>query len=503
MENCVTFNGKPPFIPVDNWIIEKEDDELLKQCKGSIYVPISRSYGLSDDDRINYFILSPKKCYNSDDMRVHTCKYLNYFEKFYDKDLEYISVLSRIKVLIDVEPLYNQESFMSDLYRYIMSPQTSGLFGKIQQMVMDNYYIHLKYKNPKNPALEYTDDHGRMLMHMSIVMNMCIPLLTHYAYINKVESIDDFLIQAYDMVLTLFDTDIFAKLYETSYTNIKEKQRNDEELWAKQDIRGIDPITHAQSAVRNIILNIMPKYVFNSSVISLNFVSIKNSNKYTIDIEYEYNYIPLSSSKRDEDAASDFDRFEAYLIKQNEALYIQNTTNAIQTMKQIDTLYGPFSNEEINFYLDKLGGYDAAINPFQKKLIFNIFYRYFGDTVSADAINRIDYVKLMIAAKRILKNNCMIIMPYIISSKVERLINKKAINKKDMAKLEASPSYRLVLEKYPGNEKVINEILSQVATILSSDFTIIDYDDQAIDGKSIEVTADILFEEFCLYVLLI
>ena len=61
------------------------------------------------------------------------------------------------------------------------------------------------------------------------------------------------------------------------------------------------------NAVRNIILNLMPKYVFESSVVSLNFVSIKNCTKYTIDIEYEYNFINLSSSKRDEDATSEFD----------------------------------------------------------------------------------------------------------------------------------------------------------------------------------------------------
>ena len=51
----------------------------------------------------------------------------------------------------------------------------------------------------------------------------------------------------------------------------------------------------------------MPKYVFEANVVSLNFVSIKNCTKYTIDIEYEYSFINLSSSKRDEDSTSEFD----------------------------------------------------------------------------------------------------------------------------------------------------------------------------------------------------
>ena len=144
-------------------------------------------------------------------------------------------------------------------------------------------------------------------MHMSILMNLCIPLLTHFAYVNKVESIDEFLLEVFDKIFDLFDVDMFAKLYETSITNIKEKARNDEELWNMQDIRGINVVTHAQSAVRNIILNLMPKYVFEANVVSLTFVSLKNCTKYTIDIEYEYSFINLSSSKRAEDSTSEFD----------------------------------------------------------------------------------------------------------------------------------------------------------------------------------------------------
>lgn len=306
----------PPFIQVDRWIPD-EGDELLKSNKGAIYVPVTKAIFNQDDPEnpINWFILSPKKCYNSDEMRPHMCLYINYFEKYYDPDKEYFSNISHIKYMIDYfEKEYTKEAFMFDLERYIYR---SGLYGKIYKMVMDNYYINLKYKNPKNPALEYTDDHGRILMHMSIMANMSIPLLTHFAYKRKVDNIDDFLLEAFDKIFTIFKptVDMYSKLYETSVTNIREKSRNDEELWAKQDIRGINVVTHAQTAVKNIILNLMPKYVFSSSVVSLNFVSIKNCTKYTIDTEYEYSFIDLSSSKRDDDSTSEFDGPKGYHVE--------------------------------------------------------------------------------------------------------------------------------------------------------------------------------------------
>ena len=78
---------------------------------------------------------------------------------------------------------------------------------------------------------------------------------------------------------------------------------------------------------------------------------------------------------------------------------IINSVNAEMTMKKIDSMYGPFDQDEIDFYIKELGDYDATINPFQKKLIFNLFYKYFGDTISINAINVDDYVKLVIAGK--------------------------------------------------------------------------------------------------------
>lgn len=190
-----------------------------------------------------------------------------------------------------------------------------------------------------------------------------------------------------------------------------------------------------------------------------------------------------------------------------------NAVNAEMTMKKIDSLYGPFNQDEIDFYIKELGDYDATINPFQKKLIFNLFYKYFGNTVSANAINRIDYIKLMITAKRLLKSQCMVMLPYIISSRVDKIIGRKSVNKKDLVKIQSSPLYQVVLQKYqepnmggdhdPDDNRIIKEILGMVATVLSSDFTIIDYEDPNLNGKKIEIIPDIIIEEFLMYILLV
>ena len=176
-------------------------------------------------------------------------------------------------------------------------------------------------------------------------------------------------------------------------------------------------------------------------------------------------------------------------------------------MKTIEKLYGPFDQEEIEFYMKSLYSpiTDSIINSFQKSLVFNLFYKYFGNPESINSINKEDYVKLLISAKRILQANNMVILPYIISSKVERLVTRNNVNKKEFVKLEMSPYYALMMEKYK-NDKIIKYVLYLIATILCSEFRIIEYHDdpeQPINGLMVANIPDVICEEVLMYVSLI
>lgn len=297
-----------PF--VDKWK-PLPTDIVFTNAKNLIMAPIANFYHTENSDhKINFFMVNPKKSYNSDELRGHCCHYLNYFIKFFDAEGEYFTNLAHLKFLIDCYPeVYHKENLINDINRYILQ---SSLFNKVGAMVEYNYSLELSYKSANNPQLQYTDAHAKALMHMSILMNLCIPLITHFAYMRRVSDIDEFLLDVYDAILyapPFYHVNIPGKLYETSISNVSKNEKNNAIIWAKQDIRGKDTITHSMGAVRNIILNIIPKYTFDQNMVSLNYTSIQKSNKFQVtDIAYEYSYIPLSSSKRDgEDNASEFD----------------------------------------------------------------------------------------------------------------------------------------------------------------------------------------------------
>lgn len=237
MVKAIRYNNEDynkNFIDVDLWEPNPED-EIFKTCKGVLVLPVSQFFGISETTNLDYFILSTKRCYNGKDMRVHLPKYMNYFEKFYDQDKELLLALFKIKYLIDFSDDYSEEMFMYDVERYILS---QSLQNKAHVMNEQNYKLDLdskKYKNDKNPSLTYKDKHAKILMWMSLLMNMIIPVVTHFIYVKKIEDTNGFLLKVFDIIIQMSDVDIYNKLYETSISNVYKNAKSHSILWEMQD----------------------------------------------------------------------------------------------------------------------------------------------------------------------------------------------------------------------------------------------------------------------------
>lgn len=342
------------------------------------------------------------------------------------------------------------------------------------------------------------------MMKISVLMNCMIPLMCHFMYARGISNSTEFLLGVYDILIDQYDIDVYNKLYETAISNVLRTAKKNQGIWNMQDIRGINTTIHSLQSIQNVLINIMPKYRYDGHIVHMNYNSIINNTGYQImDIGYEYSFISLSSSRRDEDLNSEFDKFESFLQKSDEALLVQNQIASDDAMHQIRLIYGPFNHDEIQFYKHRLSdGVKCTVNSFQRDLIFNLFFKYFGDTNTINAINLDDYITLIIAAKRILEASGMVLLPYIISSKVTRLANRKNVNKKELTKLESSPLWATIKNKYR-NDKIEKHILSIIAIILSSEFEIIDPNDNELNGQKISVIPELICEEVLMYISLI
>ncbi len=484
----------PPEIPkVDCWICPKPF-QLFRHIDKAIIVPVAKFYGIDDpNNALNIFNISDKRCYNKEDMREHTCRYLNYFNHFYDPEGELYMMYAKIKYMIDMVEEYDKEAFIHDIKKYILFNRSILL--KVYLMDRNNYKIELKAKKGRSiPSLQYTNEHGHILMQMSILMNMMIPLVTHFAHSRDIEPIDEILLEVFNIILYMSDTDIFSKFYETASSETGRSQKLHKVLWDMQSIRGINGVTHSYDSIVNIILNIMPKYVFIENTVSFNCSAIRNSTTFKITgISYEFSFTKLSSSNRDSDCQSDFDKYESYLIRQDESLFLQNAVNAEQTLLMIEDRFGPFSQKEINYYIQRLEEGDTSpFNKFQKEMIFNLFAKYFGDPKSIKSINLIGYVKLMMAAKRMLTMSGMAVLPYVISSKVLKMPNKKAISKKYTNMIEADQLWKEIEKIYNGDERIKEDIMNKIGIAISSEYKIISPDEPEFDGRTIDYNCALL-----------
>ena len=516
---------KPHWVSIDAWV-PTPDELAFVTVKNSIILPtVSEFFKLDSNDpnaiNLNSFVVTSKRCYNSPEVRGHICHYLNYFERFYDSDHELILHYCRFKNLIDfgmrtnnggVYP-YTLENFIEDIKRYILSDR---MYHKVTAMNEHNYNLHLSYRNKSNNGLQYNDNHGKIFMEISFFMNTLIPIICHFIYRNKItnpEEIDSIVMGIFQLLFQRHpDVDLQAKLYETAYTTIQRNQKSNKDLWDKSEIRGMDNSVNTLDAINTLILQVMPKYEYTRNMIMYNFTSIKKSAiKYAVDVAYEFDFVSLSSSKRDgEDSTSQFDKYEATQIKTDESKYLQNAFNAQYVMNQIEQCYGPFDPNEIAFYQKELmRGGKPILNQFQMPLVLNFASHFFGDTMAPKTINAQQYIELMICIKRILESNSMLLLPNILAGRVNKLVTR-SLNKKQNINLESSECWQRILYKYrdPREHQLI---LTQLSILLNSDFEIIEYDAATNgpgpnNGKKIPIdvqSGQRLIEEYLLYCLLI
>ena len=106
-----------PRVQIDEWVPECPADEIFKTTRGAIMLDVSSFYGMEPNAQLDAFVTTTKRSYSNPEMRAHTIRYLNYFEKYYDIDHELVMIYCRLKYLIDYEPAYTKEAFCYDLNR--------------------------------------------------------------------------------------------------------------------------------------------------------------------------------------------------------------------------------------------------------------------------------------------------------------------------------------------------------------------------------------------------
>lgn len=77
-------------------------------------------------------------------------------------------------------------------------------------------------------------------------------------YAREITNSTEFILGVYDVLIDLYDVDVYNKLYETAISNVMRTAKRNQTIWNMQDIRGINTSIHSLQSVQNVLINIMP-----------------------------------------------------------------------------------------------------------------------------------------------------------------------------------------------------------------------------------------------------
>jgi hypothetical protein len=374
---------------------------------------------------------------------------------------------------------------------------------KIIKLVDDSYYIDLtsdtgiKY----NETLEFTKEHAKVMMQISMAMKLMVPVMFHYMNSYNLIKNRKYIYRFYEGLFDLFggDIDIYNKLWISIYSKVNVNYIRNKTIWAQREIFGTDQLTHMNELLKDkIISETMFKYSFDKNIISFNYVVLEKQLRFFLIEPYQQNRIELSA-KKDVMGLSGLDKLEMNATKMDESTVILSNINIKKTIKRIKKKMNiEIDKHELEFYRRNL-----RITKFQTQLVFYFYAKYFGGYRDLNMLNRTQYLKLLIMLKKRLQYQNFKYLPQILTANIESRLNSRTIrNDKFLTKIETSAIYQSIMsDKYStlGDINKSDLILNLLSTLLNTTFTFVDYDRQDMLGETIEVNQDMISDEFLNY----
>jgi hypothetical protein len=470
----------------------KEYFERAKE-KNTVEVPFDSIFK-KDIAFLNKFHINKKRTYcNIMDIIIQS----NNDILEYDTNNEFLMNYLSVKYKID-KKAYDDESFIKELYSTLI---TKEFISAVNDYVEKNYQFDLDSKQLKkfNEGLQFTDNHSKILLKISVGMKFVIPLVLHYVYYNPStqEDLGEYLLMAFDPLFDIFapNVDIINKLYESVYSRVIVTRYSDRTFWYYCEVMGYSIEQLTNNLVKKLIVDIIPKYAFDKNIISLNHVFINNNIEYSFRYNFPINFKPLNLTESEGNGLTDFDKLAINTARINESEIIMNKVNIKLTIKDIIRKYDiQISKDELKYYVK-----DFTLNRLQKNMMFLFFSKYFGSAISLYNCNVKEYVTLLVMMKKILEKNNFTYLQQVLTGRIEVVNEKKSLNKKSLLKIIESEKYKVIIKnKFPDtifNIMDSNIITKIVATILNNKFTSYDFENTEEEGEEIKVNSDIISEE--------
>lgn len=442
-----------------------------------------------------------------------TCQYLSYFTEFYDPDKELLMTYIYIKNIVDngAQSLTIEE-FKKHLLGKIF--RDYHIKENIYRMVEDNHYIDAtvdaKTGRVFNGPDDFTNDDIKRLLAISMMLKIIIPPVEHYIATNTIYSNDNPMINKLmlDLFVEMFyrvgdqndeyEADILQeKLYNFAEKKVRKHYKAHKTVWEQQAaLRGTTEASQLDRLMTKFLLSDnFFKFQFNNALSAFLKAIIETQLKFTVNkVSYNYNPVHVSAEKGP-DGLSGIDKLDQMQMKVDETRSIRSTKALEDVMKKLEAKYGPISEDEIDFYTERLFNMDK----FHNTMINYNYAKEFGGFTELKSASIRQIMKFVIYAKREMDKKGYTQLQWFMSSLLRgKLSNRLLQNNKFVNKLKTSSTYRHLVEDKYGvmmDGVDVDPILKIISRILNNTYVFIEYDLPELTGETIDFNEDIISDE--------
>lgn len=449
---------------------------------------------------ISYAEISKKSFINKIN---NTLRYINYFIEYFDSDNELMSIYFNLMVQImnknsDLTP----ERFMQSLYA---SFSTESMIEKVIRMVEYNTNDSLIKKSDRtyDESIQLTVEHLKAIMAVSCIHKFLIPIVSHYYHmktrlLEKAKMTErDLYYYVFSPFITIFDPyyDImlYEKLYHTATTRVKKTTNQDSSMWNRRRRLGTTPSSFVNKLMKDFIIDISQKAIFNKSAIIFIHVCFDNSirNELSQSDHYEFTEMRMDASDSVNETISRFDRWQIDKSFHSQKDRIQSYVSirdAINRMgmyvgldfkKARDPAYK--NNKKVQKLLEEFHYYQEHIKQPLSNCQMYIIEKYYASIIgSIDDVKMMDasdIIKLIMIIKRDFSARNYIYLKYFISSTLDSTKAKAYTKRKIDAMFQNNPGFQDWIEQYPDIAILkLDKVYEEVKPIIGCPIKVVDYE---------------------------
>jgi hypothetical protein len=453
----------------------------------------------------NLFEMSSKRNFRnltSTILKTYEELFLDKKGKFNEENAVILFDILNIKSKLMVNENTTYESFTS-MIDVITDSHKKLLINLVDKFVESNYALELdkvtneakENKKKINEELQFSDAHAKNLLKASYLFRIMIPIISVYFTYNKStfakneeeSKSEDFEDLQFDEINASIFGYLFEKmiknpnalknkLYKLTYSRVSKTSYSDKRFWTTAKNQGITKDTVTLDIYKKLLVNAIPKLSIQGDRNIVSFFSsvINNQIDFLFQNKFKYKYTSLGDTSEkytdEEEDSSEYERLEIQMLRKDEGMYIIRKLSIESVLKTIPEKFGvTVTDQEVKneiMYTNR--------HTVQEKIVSMLTFKYFKDKSAIKFLSFYQYTYLVLACKKYLEDHKFILLPEILTAKMEKHKERTSISGKRIRPLiQDSKKYKeLFSAKYKNFSEDIEKPLSgMIGTTYSSVFT--------------------------------